>query len=218
VEETTVLERLRRFGRDLTGRGHQVLIDHLVDQLDATLAGVRDVRAVAAGELSTAEGRERVGRVESVGDDARRALILELSRTLSSPIDREDLFRVSRSVDDVLDNLRDLAREFDLFAIAGEPLLTDVLANVEAGVLALREAVASLVDAPEHASRRAWEAKRTDVRPSYERAMAALLADRQEVTTELLRRRELLRRTDVVGLRLAEAADALADGAVKRSH
>jgi uncharacterized protein len=213
-----VFERVRRFGRDLTGRGDQVLIDHLVAQLDATLAGVRDVRAVAAGELTTAAGRERVGRVESVGDDARRALVHELSRTLSSPIDREDLFRVSRSVDDVLDNLRDLAREFDLFGIAGEPLLTDALANVEAGVLALREAVTSLVDAPEHASQRAAEAKKTDVRLSYERAMAALLADGQEVTTELLRRRELLRRADVVGLRLAEAADALADGAVKRSH
>jgi uncharacterized protein len=217
-EEAAVFERVRRFGRDLTGHGDQVLIDHLVAQLDATLAGVRDVRAVAAGELTTAAGRERVGRVESVGDDARRALVHELSRTLSSPIDREDLFRVSRSVDDVLDNLRDLAREFDLFGIAGEPLLTDALANVEAGVLALREAVTSLVDAPEHASQRAAEAKKTDVRLSYERAMAALLADGQEVTTELLRRRELLRRADVVGLRLAEAADALADGAVKRSH
>jgi uncharacterized protein len=213
-----VLERVRRFARDLTGRGDQVLIDHLIDQLDATLAGVRDVRAVAAGELTTAEGRKRVGEVESVGDDARRALIHELSRTLSSPIDREDLFRVSRSVDDVLDNLRDLAREFDLFAISSEPLLTDALANVEAGVLALREAVACLVGAPEQASKRAAEAKKTDVRLSYERAMAALLADGQEATTELLRRRELLRRADVVGLRLAEAADALADGAVKRSH
>jgi uncharacterized protein len=217
-EDAAVFERMRRFGRELTGRGDQVLLDHLVDQLDATLAGVRDVRAVAGGELTTAEGRARVSRVESVGDDARRALVHELSRTLAAPIDREDLFRVSRSVDDVLDNLRDLAREFDLFAIAGEPLLTDVLANVEAGVLALREAVASLVDAPEQASQRAAETKETDVRLSYERAMAALLADGQEVTTELLRRRELLRRADVVGLRLAEAANALADGAIKRSH
>jgi uncharacterized protein len=48
--------------------------------------------------------------------------------------------------------------------------------------------------------------------------MAALLAEGQEVTTEVLRRRELLRRVDVTGLRLAEAADALSDGAVKRSH
>jgi uncharacterized protein len=213
-----VFDRLRRFGRDLTGRGHEALIAHLVDQLDATLDGVRTVRAVAAGELATAEGRERLGRVESEGDAARLALIHELSTTLASPIDREDLFRLSRSVDDVLDNLRDLAREFDLFEVRGEPLLADALANVEAGVLDLREAVTHLVAAPGHASRGAAEAKKTDVRLSYQRAVAALLAEGRPVTTEVLRRRELLRRVDVVGLRLAEAADALADGAVKRSR
>jgi hypothetical protein len=48
--------------------------------------------------------------------------------------------------------------------------------------------------------------------------MARLLADDGPVTAATLRRRELLRRVDVIGLRLGEAANALADGAVKRSH
>jgi uncharacterized protein len=213
-----VLERARRFARNLTGGTDQVLIGHLVAQLDAALEGIAIARSLAGGELDTGEARATLGRVESRGDDARRELIAELSRTLAAPMDREDLFRLSRSTDDVLDNLRDLAREFDLYDIAREPLLVDALANVERGLLALREAVGCLVDAPELASLRAAEAKKTDVRSSYQHAMAALLAEGQEVTTETLRRRELLRRVDVTGLRLAEAADALSDGAVKRSH
>ncbi|MEX1178315.1 MAG: DUF47 family protein [Nitriliruptor sp.] len=213
-----MLERMRRFGRELTGRSGGLLVGHLVDQLEATLAAVRVIRQVAAGELDAASGWTEVDELETVGDDARRALIHELSRTLASPIDREDLFRLSRSVDDVLDNLRDLAREFDLYEVPSEPLLADALANIGAGVVALREAVGCLVDAPEQASRRAAEAKKNDVRLSYQRAMAALLADGQDLTPQRLRRRELLRRVDVTGLRLAEAADALADGAVKRSH
>lgn len=213
-----MFERLRRFTRDLTGGSDAVLIGHLGDQLDATLRAVGIVRSLAAGEVATAAAREHVGTVESDGDAARRALIVELSRTLAAPMDREDLFRLSRSVDDVLDNLRDLAREFDLYAIPSEPLLVDALANVEAGVLGLREAVECLLDAPAQASIRAAEAKKNDVRSSYQQAMAALLADGRELTPEVLRRRELLRRVDVTGLRLAEAADALADGAVKRSH
>jgi uncharacterized protein len=213
-----VLERLRRFARNLTGGTDQVLIGHLVAQLDAALEGISVARSLAGGELDTGEARATLGRVESRGDDARRELIAELSRTLAAPMDREDLFRLSRSTDDVLDNLRDLAREFDLYEIDGEPLLVDALANVERGLLALREAVGCLVDAPELASLRAAEAKKTDIRSSYQQAMAALLAEGQEVTTETLRRRELLRRVDVTGLRLAEAADALSDGAVKRSH
>jgi uncharacterized protein len=213
-----VFARGRRFVRNLTGGSDAVLVGHLVDQLDATLAGIALARALAAGEVATRSARSQLGEIESVGDAARRALIEELSRTLSAPMDREDLFRVSRSVDDVLDNLRDLAREFDLYRITGEPLLVDALANIELGVLALREAVGCLVGAPELATLRALEAKGTDVRASYQHAMAALLAEGQEVTTEVLRRRELLRRVDVTGLRLAEAADALSDGAVKRSH
>lgn len=49
--------------------------------------------------------------------------------------------------------------------------------------------------------------------------MTSLLADVLEgdVTTGMLRRRELLRRLDVVGLRFGEAVDALADAAVKRT-
>jgi uncharacterized protein len=213
-----VLERARRFARNLTGGTDQVLIGHLVAQLDAALEGIAIARSLAGGELDTGEGRATLGRIESRGDDARRELIAELSRTLAAPMDREDLFRLSRSTDDVLDNLRDLAREFDLYEIDREPLLVDALANVERGLLALREAVGCLVDAPALASLRAAEAKKTDIRSSYQHAMAALLAEGQEVTTETLRRRELLRRVDVTGLRLAEAADALSDGAVKRSH
>jgi uncharacterized protein len=213
-----VFDRLRRFTRDLTGGNDAVLIGHLEEQLDATLTAIGIARALAAGEVATSDARTQLGEVESTGDHARRALITQLSRTLAAPMDREDLFRLSRSVDDVLDNLRDLGREFDLYEIAGEPLLVDALANIEAGVLGLREAIGCLIGAPELASLRAAEAKKTDVRSSYQQAMAALLAEGQEVTTELLRRRELLRRVDVTGLRLAEAADALADGAVKRSH
>lgn len=48
-------------------------------------------------------------------------------------------------------------------------------------------------------------------------AVAEVL-DEPEVTPQMLKRRELLRRLDVVGLRLGEAADALADGAVKHSQ
>jgi hypothetical protein len=54
------------------------------------------------------------------------------------------------------------------------------------------------------------------IRRLYERAVAELL--QQELSMEVLRQRELLRRLDIVALRLGEAADALADGALKRSQ
>jgi hypothetical protein len=64
--------------------------------------------------------------------------------------------------------------------------------------------------------RTALGARKNDIRQRYQTAMQAILDE--PLSTETLKRRELLRRLDVVGLRIREAADALADGAVKRSH
>lgn len=213
-----MLSHLRSLGRDLTGRSDVVLVRHLLGQIDATLDGARLARRVASGEVAPALGRDHMTRIEHHGDDERHALVRQLSSALAPPMDREDLFRLSRSVDDVLDNLRDLVRELDLFAISREPLLDDPLLGVETGVIALRDAVAAIVDRPETSRRGALAVKKNEIRPRYQQAMARLLVDDGVVTGALLKRRELLRRVDVIGLRLGEAADALADGAIKRSH
>lgn len=210
--------RLQRFIHNLTGRSEATLVSFLLAQFDATLCAVDLAKQVAAGEVDAEEGSRRMGRIETDGDNARRDLIDELRRTLVSPMDREDLYRLSRSIDDVLDNLRDLAREFRLYGMANEPLLLNALDNLEAGVRGLYHATQCLLDRPHDAARQAAESKKNDVRRSYQEAMADLLAEARPVDTILLRRRELLRRIDITGLRLAEAADALADGAVKRSH
>jgi len=210
--------QLRQFVRNLTGGSDDVLVRHLLDQFDATSRGVELVRALAAGDISPAEGEGRMDALETAGDDARRALLVALRQTLAAPMDREDLNRVSRSVDDVLDNLRDLVREFRLYGFVEEPLLRDGVGHLAAGLAKLRDATAVLMEQPEDTARHAAESKKNDVRRSYQQAMAALLTAGDAVDTRLLRRRELLRRLDITGLRLAEAADALADGAVKRSH
>ena len=54
------------------------------------------------------------------------------------------------------------------------------------------------------------------VRRRYQDRLADLYES--ELSTEVMKARDLLRRLDVVGLRLNEAADALADAAVKRSE
>ncbi|MEX2504628.1 MAG: DUF47 family protein [Egicoccus sp.] len=211
-------DRMRTFVRNLTGRSDGTLVAHLLQQLEATSRAAALARELADGEVSADAGSRRMGEIETEGDHARRALIEQLRRSLATPIDREDLNRLSRSVDDILDNLRDLASEFHLYQFTTEPLLREGIDNLDEGIRALYGATECLVDRPQDAARQAAESKKNDVRRSYQRAMAELLTSTDEVDTRLLRRRELLRRLDITGLRLAEAADALADGAVKRSH
>ena len=54
------------------------------------------------------------------------------------------------------------------------------------------------------------------VRRRYQVELARIFAE--PLSPETLKRRELLRRLDVVALRLGEAVDALADGELKRSR
>lgn len=202
--------------RSLTGGLERDLVAALIGQIDAALAGVTLAECTLSGRLPGDQARTDMADVEHRGDARRAEVVRILSGSLTVPIDREDLFRLSRSIDDVLDNLRDLVREHDLFGLPGDPLPADVLDAVRVGVTTLRSAVGLLRVDPHAVPLAALEAKKNEIRPRYQEAMAQLLS--AELTGDVLKRRELLRRIDVVGLRLGEAADALADGAIKRSH
>ena len=80
----------------------------------------------------------------------------------------------------------------------------------------LANAVTALADGPDRIVQAAKDAEHAsgDVRRAFQNAIAALLE--KPVDSETLRQRELLRRLDVVGLRLGEAASALGDGGLKR--
>lgn len=208
----------RRLLRDLTGGNDQQLVTLLLEQTSATTAGGELARALVSGDVTPAEARDRMREIEHRGDDAREQLVHEMSRTLTAPMDREDLFRSSRSIDDVLDNFRDFVREFELFGLEHAPVLEPLVRAILEGLVELERSVNALVDDPARVAHGALAAKKASshVRRAYQSGVAALLED--EITADKLKKRELLRRLDVVGLRLGEAADALADGAMKRAH
>ena len=111
--------------RDLSGRSDQVFVALIAGQIEATLEGASLVhQLVTSGDTSfIARSRELMREIEHEGDNQRALLVAELSRALITPIDREDLFRLSRAIDDVLDNLRDFFREWDLYGVERRALL-----------------------------------------------------------------------------------------------
>ncbi|MEU9836528.1 DUF47 family protein [Streptosporangium sp. NPDC048047] len=244
---------MRRVLRDLSGRTDRTLADLVVAQLQAAARGVALARAAAGGELRPGEARRRMVLVEHEGDAGRARLVTRLRRSVTSPVDREDLFRLSRSVDDVLDALRDFVREADLYEAPPDPLHEPVLAALADGVDRLTAAVELLADRPRAAADAALRAKKVGVRPAYQRAVATLLvrpeparparSARSSQSTEPVQAEPvqtapslqpaqtvqtaqpvqtalisllLLNRLDTAGAHLAAAADALADGVVKR--
>lgn len=214
----SVVGEVARLARDLTGRSTAELIQLLEEQIESTERAAALVVSLAERAITTDQAALAIRELEHEGDAARGRLVVTLARVLTTPIDAEDIFRLSRSIDDVLDNLRDFVVESQLYepeSLAFALALTHMLVQ---GLGCLRRAVQELgrprgrVRDETLATRKAASV----VRRLYQEQVAALLAG--PLDNETLKQRELLRRLDVVGLRLGEAADALADGALKRSR
>lgn len=66
----------------------------------------------------TEELSKSIKNYEVDGDNARRMLISEINKTFITPIDREDLFRLSSDIDDVIDAAWATVMEMKLYKIA----------------------------------------------------------------------------------------------------
>ena len=208
---------LRQFIGDVLGVGGRRFVEPLIGQLDETVAGVRLVQRAVRGDLGWPEAREDIATVAGRGERLREDLGREVAAALITPIDREDLARVARSTQDVLDNLRDFTRLVDLLRMSDTRAMVPVVEAIDAAIRVLREAVVGIAVEPRAIGQRAALTRQAAhaVRRAYDEALAELL--RGDVAMETLRQREALRRLDVVGLRLGEAGDALTDAAVKRA-
>jgi len=208
--------RFRSAVRNL-GRGGAAPLTTVLDrQLAETIEACRVARSVAEGKADPGEAYDRMVEIERRGDALRNELVVKLAAAPEAPIDREDVFRLSRSIDEVLDNLRDFVREWDLYGIEGTDAYLGLLDATAAGVTDLREAVQTIARDSRDTGRAALVCKKSanEIRRLYDEELGRLFHG--ELTMDVIKVRELLRRLDVVGLRLNEAADVLSDAAVKR--
>lgn len=98
---------------------------HFFDLLEQ-VAGKIDAAAVVFGELETAAGRPQIeaaaGRlkpIETEADGVCHCLYEELDRTFVTPIDREDLAALTKTLDDVVDGMEHTAAFAALYRFDG---------------------------------------------------------------------------------------------------
>lgn len=192
------------------------LTEALIGQLESTKEGAWLAITMIGGEIGRAEAHEKMRDIEHRGDTYRARLVAELSESLVTPIDREDLFRLSRSIDDILDSLRDFVRESYLYRVKGQRRFAPMLDQVVVGIEALEQSVRDLAASTSAAGHDALEAKKIggNIQRMYQYEIARIFAD--EVTAEAMKERELARRLEIVASAISNAADAIADGAMKR--
>lgn len=150
MKRTRVQRALRRMRRG----GSLALVTSLERQLDEVLAACRLAHDVAAGTTDITAAREKMKRIEHKGDVQRAELVRGLAGVLVAPIDREDLFRLSRSIDDVLDNIHDFVRELDLYEMAATDVFSAPLEEAATAIDDLRAAVRTITRSPAETARR----------------------------------------------------------------
>ncbi|HVC81376.1 MAG TPA: DUF47 family protein [Chloroflexota bacterium] len=102
--------------------------------------------------------------VEREGDATRRVLIEELNGTFVTPIDREDLYALSRAMDDLLDHGYRTIKEMAAYTLAPNAYLRRMVALLQELSVELEAAVTQMIRHPSIASEHAVRAKRLENR------------------------------------------------------
>ncbi len=191
------------------------VIATLEGQLSEAADACRLARAVALGKVGSSDAGVKIAETERRGDLMTAELVTRLAGVLVAPIDREDLLRLSRSINDVIANLSDFVREWTLYGVRSARGFLGLLDATASGIGALQLAVEAVARDPKDLEAAlASKKSANEIRRLYDVELGRLFHG--EPTMDVVKHRELLRRLDVVGLRLNEAADRLSDAAIKR--
>jgi uncharacterized protein len=187
--------------------------DLLLNHAEKVLSGCQ---ALTKFLESKGEGAE-VGRFEQEADDIRRVLIDELNQTFITPMDREDIFALSRAIDDVVDHAKNTVKEMEIFGVDSNNHLREMAGLLESGAEELASALRHLKKNPNVAVTYVLRAKRIENRmnDSYLAALKELFSG--EDIRVMLSLREIYRHFNRSADRVDEAANIISNIIVKTS-
>ena len=187
------------------------------DQASLTLEGMDALKAYMAGNDS--EAAKVLNGKEKEADEARRILIDELNQTFVTPFDREDIFALSRTVDDVIDYAYSTVNEMEILKVDPTPYSLRMASLLRDAAYELLMAVDCLEEHPRVTSDHAQRAKALEnrVEDVYREALANLFTDVDDIAdvVKMLKMREVYRHLSNAADRGDEAANVLANIVVK---
>jgi len=203
------LDRLRR--RD--DKFHDLLVGQARVTLEAldSLVEFMETEDDAAGE--------RVQQAEKEADELRRILIDELNNSFVTPFDREDIFALSRAIDDVLDYSDTTVDEMRLLEIEPTSYLRRMTSLLRDAANEIHLAMLRIKDHPNVALDHATRAKALENRVEgvYREAIADLFSGPEDIhhVMHMLKLRETYRHLSNAADRGDEAANIIGDIVVK---
>lgn len=197
----------------------------LIEQARLTHIGLELLQAYM--ENQEPEIATRLGRTEKEADEVRRILIEELMRTFVTPFDREDIFSLSREIDDILDYANTTVDEMEILKVKPTVFMQRMAVHLHDASVELHLAVQRLQDkhytvANEHVRRA--KALENRVETLYREALADLFRGPKDPNSKdtkfilnILKTREIYRHMSNSADREDTAANVIADIIMKVS-
>lgn len=164
---------------------------------------------------------EELSLKEKEADEVRRILIDELNHSFVTPFDREDIFALSRSIDDVVDYADTTVMEMVVLKVTATPYMIRIASLLKDAAYEILHAVQRLPTHPNVANDHANRAKALEnrVEAVYREAIADLFSGPEDVhhVVEMLKMREVYRHLSNAADRGDEAGNVIADIVVKKT-
>ncbi|GJQ36201.1 MAG: DUF47 family protein [Anaerolineales bacterium] len=172
-------------------------------------------------ETSDPQVAEELSIKEKEADEVRRILIDELNRSFITPFDREDIFALSRSIDDVIDYADTTVIEMVILKVEPTPYMSRIASLLKDAAYEIMHGVMRLPKNPNVALDHAQRAKALEnrVEAVYREAVADLFSGPEDLhhVVEMLKLREVYRHLSNAADRGDEAANIIADVVVKKA-
>ena len=189
------LQKTKARVQQLFQRKSNRFLARLLEQSSTVVLGTQAL--IEYMEKPTKKNAALVRDLEKQADEVRRILIAELNRTFVTPIAREDLFGLSRAIDDILDFAYSTTNEMDILNVAPNEYLRQMAELLHNGAEEIHLAMERLEHHPGVADSHAVRVKAIENRMDtlYAEALAHLFDDPRslkEVVT-MLKLREIYR-------------------------
>ena len=196
-----------------------IFLQRIQEQTNLTLEGV-DLLLAYMNNPDTKIADQLTAK-EKEADEVRRLLIDELNRTFITPFDREDIFALSRAIDDILDYAYSTMTEIVIFKVKPTEYMVQICTLLKESTFEMLKAVECLQDHPGVTAEHANRAKKVEnkIENVYREALANMFKDTEDLkgVVKAMKMREVYRHLSNAADRSDEAANVLADIVVKTS-
>ncbi len=191
----------------------------LHDQAQATVEGLEAFLTYIKNPNSQTSSAVKMKEKEA--DEVRRILISELNKSFITPFDREDIFALSRAIDDILDYAESTVTEIELLKIKPTGSMEQIVKLLRDSANEILLAVDRIQDHPGVANEHAQRAKALEnkVEGLYRESIADLFGGAEDIkhVMKILKHREIYRHLSNAADRGDEAANIIAGIVMKIS-